>query len=219
MCGRFFLDVDVVVIKTHFKVVGDIHFTPRYNIAPSQYVPIIHQGQTGRQISLMHWGLVPYWSKQSQIKYSTINARAETIDKKPVYRVPFRRSRCLVPASGFYEWQRVAGGKQPYLIKHKTGLMAFAGVWDHWQGDSESINSFSIIVTDANNKVMPIHDRMPVILDEKDYDYWLDPDAKNETLKQLLVPYSGDAIELQRVSKYVNNPDNDDPRCIEVFTE
>ena len=217
MCGRFFLVEDGQSLKLHFNAEGEISFSPRYNIAPSQDAPVIRHGESGREITLMHWGLIPHWSKESKLKYSTINARAETVDQKPVYRTPFKRSRCLVPASGFYEWKKAEGGKQPYLIKSKTGLMAFAGLWDHWQGEGGAIDSFSIIVTDANRKVMPIHDRMPVILDENDYSAWLDPKTQVEDLKSLLIPFNDEDIELQPVSKRVNSPRNDDPECIQAI--
>jgi len=214
MCGRFYLDADDVTLKAHFEAQGDIQFTPRFNIAPSQHVPVIRHSEPGREIILMRWGLIPHWSKESKLKYSTINARAETVEQKPVYRTPFKRSRCLVPASGFYEWKKVDGGKQPYLISSKSGLMAFAGLWDHWEGEGEVIDSFSIIVTDANRKIIPIHDRMPVILHKKDYSNWLDPQAEADDLKSLLVPLGDDDMALRPVSKYVNSPRNDDPQCI-----
>ena len=215
MCGRFFLIEDATAIKQSFNAVGDIDFLPRYNMAPSQNLPVIFYKDTVRHLQLMRWGLIPYWSKDSRLKYSTINARAETVDQKPVYRQPFKRSRCLVPASGFFEWQKRDSGKQPYLIKKSSGLMAFAGLWDHWEGGGESINSFSIIVTDANSKVRPIHDRMPVILDNKNYADWLNPDSDAEYLKTLLVPCAEEDIELYPVSRHVNSPKNDDPACLQ----
>lgn len=215
MCGRFLLVEDGYSLKVHFNATGDIHYSPRYNIAPSQNVPVIRLGKAGREISLMHWGLIPHWSKESKLKYSTINARAETLEQKPVYRTPFKRTRCLVPASGFYEWKKVAGGKQPYLIKSKSGLMAFAGLWDHWEKHNEAIDSFTIIVTDANKKVMAIHDRMPVILHPNHYDQWLDPNTPADLLKSVLVPWNEDDTELRPVSTYVNSPRNDDPKCME----
>jgi len=220
MCGRFYLVEETQALKEHFNAQGQvsIRFLPRYNIAPGQKVPIIREGASGHQIVHMLWGLIPHWSKESKLKYSTINARAETVDQKPVYRTPFKRSRCLVPASGFYEWKKVDSGKQPYLIRRKSGLMAFAGLWDRWEGEHEEIDSFSIIVTDANRAILPIHDRMPVILDHSSYDFWLSPESSPDDLKQLLVPWGGDDIELQPVSNYVNSPGNDDPNCIEPIS-
>lgn len=218
MCGRFYLIEDPQTLKEHFNAQGDIRFSPRYNIAPSQNVPIIREGAAGHQIILMRWGLIPHWSKESKLKYSTINARAETVDQKPVYRTPFKRSRCLIPASGFFEWKKVESGKQPYLVRRKSGLMAFAGLWDHWEGENEEIDSFSIIVTDANRTILPVHDRMPAILDKSNYDSWLSSETKVDDLKKLLMPWRGDDLELQTVSKYVNSPGNDDPACVEVVS-
>jgi putative SOS response-associated peptidase YedK len=124
-----------------------------------------------------------------------------------------------VPASGFYEWKKADAGKQPYLIKSSSGLMAFAGLWDHWEGEASAIDSFSIIVTDANKKIAPVHDRMPVILHEKDYDTWLNPGSPADKLKSLLVAGSDDDILLYPVSKYVNSPANDDPGCLGALSE
>lgn len=217
MCGRFFLIEDAADVKKHFKAQVNIEILPRYNIAPSQNSPVICYQNAVRQLQLMRWGLIPHWSKESRLKYSTINARAETVATKPVYRMPFKRSRCLVPASGFFEWQKRDAGKQPYLIKSSLGLMAFAGLWDHWEGEGKSINSFTIIVTDANSKIRLIHDRMPVILDEQNYDDWLNPDADAGSLKALLKPCREEVIELFPVSRYVNSPKNDDPQCIQAL--
>ncbi|NNJ92374.1 MAG: SOS response-associated peptidase [Gammaproteobacteria bacterium] len=220
MCGRFYLVEDTQTLKEQFNAQGQvsIRLIPRYNIAPGQKVPIIREGAAGHQVVFMRWGLIPHWSKESKLKYSTINARAETVDQKPVYRTPFKRSRCLVPASGFYEWKKVGADKQPFLIRLKSGLMAFAGLWDRWEGENEEIDSFSIIVADANKTVLPIHDRMPVILDRSNYDSWLSSESSPDELKELLVPWGGDDIVLQPVSKYVNSPRNDDPKCIEVVS-
>ena len=164
---------------------------------------------------MTRWGLIPSWAKDLKIGYSTINARAETVDTKPSFRSAFKKRRCLVPADGFYEWQKVDSSKQSYRITLKDeGIFAFAGLWELWKGE-EKIESFTIIVTDANDFLRPIHDRMPVILEPADYDFWLDGEVQSvETLKGLLKPYSSEKMTTYPVSKRVNSPKNDDPACI-----
>jgi putative SOS response-associated peptidase YedK len=217
MCGRYTLYTDPQVIEAHFNATLPADFKPRYNIAPNQIAPVIREGASGRQFAMMQWGLVPHWSKTHNIKYSTINARAETLADKPVYRTPFRRSRCLVPSTGFYEWKDEGRGhKQPYLIQQDHNLiMAFAGLWDHWTDGEEKVDSFTIIVTGANDKIKSIHERMPVIMRSEDYDLWLDPDTEVDHLKSLLVSTESPDMTIIPVSRYVNNPNNDGPRCIE----
>lgn len=216
MCGRFTLFSDRHVIEDYFHTVLPVDFKPSYNIAPSQYTPVIREGPQGNQFAMMHWGLIPHWSKEKKLKYSTINARAETVAEKPAYRTPFKRTRCLVPSTGFYEWNDEGHKtKQPYLIQQSHNIiMAFAGLWDHWTDGEENIDSFSIIVTDANETIKPVHDRMPVILKPQDYDYWLSPDTDADDLKRLLVPVANEDVVLTPVSRHVNNPQNDDPACI-----
>ena len=220
MCGRYNLITDAQALVDFFDIgqnlfdTGDL--SPHYNIAPGQAVPIVRQGDAGRELLPAKWGLVPHWSKEAKPKYSTINARAETVAEKPTYRDAFKRKRCLIPATGFYEWKREGDKKTPYHIRMKGGeLFAFAGLWDHWDKEGKGFDSCSIIVTAANAAMRPIHDRMPVILDPAQYNSWLNPAHFNRArLESLLVPYAG-RLETWPVSRRVNSPANDEPECIE----
>jgi putative SOS response-associated peptidase YedK len=220
MCGRYNMITDAHVLIDIFAINQVLaepeQLKPRYNIAPGQEVAIIRDTEQGRTLSMARWGLVPHWSKEAKVKYSTINARAETIAEKPAYRDAFKRRRCLVPATGFYEWQQAGGQKVPYYIRlPDSNVFAFAGVWDHWEGDGEGFDSCSIIVTSANRTMRPIHDRMPVILEPSFYNVWLNPAHEHQAqLQALLVPYRG-RLTVYPVSRRVNNPTNDDPACVE----
>jgi putative SOS response-associated peptidase YedK len=190
---------------------------PRFNIAPSQPVPIIRDTDAGREMVLAKWGLVPHWSKEPKTKYSTINARIETLAEKPVYRTSFKHRRCLIPADGFYEWKVNDGRKVPHHIRMKDGdVFALAGLWDHWEGDGESLDSCSIIVMPANEVMTPLHDRMPAIIAPAHYDLWLDPRV---TEKSEIMVYLNSApstrLVTYPVSSWVNSPKHDDDRCIE----
>jgi putative SOS response-associated peptidase YedK len=203
----------------------DIVLPPRYNLAPGQDAPVIIQ-EKSRVLKLMHWGLVPSWAKETSTGYKMINARAETLTQKPSFKKSFQRRRCLVPADGFYEWRKNGGrAKTPLRFVLKSGEpFAFAGLWDIWQGSDEDetegnnrlpLLSFTIITTEANDLIRPIHDRMPVILQPKDEDAWLDPDLKDvNKLVSLLVPYPSDKMMGYEVSSLVNSPKNDTPECL-----
>jgi len=222
MCGRYNLITDAQALVDFFDVdtalIDLAAFHARYNIAPSQYIPAVRQGEQGRELVALRWGLIPAWSKEAKTTYSMINARAETVADKPAYRDAFRQRRCLIPATGFYEWKGASGNRQPYFIGMRgQGLLAFAGLWERWQGgDENSIESCSIIVTNANDAVRPVHDRMPVILARSDYEQWLDPANKApESLMYLLQPCEAQAMMVYPVSSLVNSPANDGPRCVE----
>lgn len=224
MCGRYAITSPLEAILEAFAVKNvRTNLQPRYNAAPGQDLPIIRAGRTGRELSLMHWGLVPSWSKGPNSRYSMINARAETVASKPAYRGPFRNRRCLVPADGFYEWKQTADRKQPYFITLSAGgPFAFAGLWDHWEGpEGEEIVSFTIIVTAANDCVRPIHDRMPVILMPDDYDSWLgEHGAPSRTkLAIMLRPYPAEHMRAFAVSRDVNSPANDRPELLQQVAE
>jgi len=169
-----------------------------------------------RELVSLHWGLIPHWAKEPKIGYSTINARAETIAEKPTFRDAFRFRRCLIAVDGYYEWRKREGTKQPYFISVKHGEpFAFAGVWEHWAREGQSIDSCAIIVTEANELTKPIHDRMPVILAPEAYDLWMDPDLTDaERFKAFLKPYPSERMLAYRVSTAVNNPKNDQPDLI-----
>jgi len=178
MCGRYTRSRPPEVFAQLFDApAGAPGLALRYNIAPSNEVLACRAvpGQ-GRELTLLRWGLIPSWAKDAKIAYHTINARAETVAEKPAYRAAFRRRRCLIAADGFYEWKPGAPKKQPYYIRLKDGApFAFAGLWEHWEREGRTIESCSIIVTRANERVATIHDRMPVILDDDDLSLWLDP--------------------------------------------
>jgi putative SOS response-associated peptidase YedK len=217
MCGRFYLDVQQDELKSHFDLALIPDLIPRYNIAPAQNVAAVLYGAKGRELSMLHWGLIPSWAKDKKIGYRTINARAETVATKPAFRAAFKRRRCLIPASGFFEWKAERGAKQPYCIHPRSGrLFAFAGLYEHWQASTgEAIDSCTILVTAANSRLQPVHDRMPVILASEHYATWLDPQNNDPAvLEPLLKSWPSDEIALYAVSKRVNNPRNDEPGCI-----
>lgn len=219
MCGRFSLNTEVQVLVDLFEIervlFDPAELRPRYNIAPSQMVPLVRSGASGRELVLARWGLVPRWSKQPKSKYSTINARAETVADKPTYRDCFRHRRCLIPTTGFYEWKREGDAKVPYYVRvAEKDIFALAGLWDHWERDGEKFDSCSIIVTAANPTMQRIHDRMPVILHEAQYSTWLSSEHFDRPqLESLLLPFAG-ALEVHPVSRKVNSPRNDDPSLI-----
>jgi len=225
MCGRFTLRTPPAVLIRQFdlaRVPDELNeLAPRYNVAPTQSVLAIRQRpDLDREAVFLHWGLIPSWADSPSIGNRMINARAETVHQKPAFRHSFRRQRCLVPADGYYEWQKQADGKkQPYLF-HLPGEepFAFAGLWEHWQSrepEGPVIESCSLITTEPNALASAVHDRMPVILDPRDYDTWLDPQAEAAHLQQLLRPFADDTLTAEPVSTYVNKPTNDDSKCIE----
>lgn len=217
MCGRY------AIATPHFSRIEQVLGTsfqavqPRYNIAPSQNIPIIRQIDHGIELTELRWGLIPFWSKTPTTEYSTINARIETVATKPAFRGPFRTRRCLIPASGLYEWKQEGGKKQPYFI---TGMddegFAFAGLWDEWRDSSGfKLASCTIIVGPANELVAPIHDRLAIILPETTYAAWLDPKTSIEQVSGLLRPYPADQMRCWPVSKAVNQARNNAPELIE----
>ena len=217
MCGRFNLITDALAFIDFFELSNSLALSPRYNIAPSQNIAAVRRVGDHREASLLHWGLIPHWAKDRKIAYKTINARAETVAEKPAFRSAFRYRRCLIPASGFFEWKLIGGSKQPYNITLKSGgLMAFAGLWESWTSHAgERIDSCTIIVTEANVTVRPVHDRMPVILDPANYGIWLDPALQSpELLQPLLKPFPAALTLVQPVDRSVGNPANDGPICV-----
>ncbi len=225
MCGRYSQGVDVTKLMDRFGVVigkNLISLPKRYNIAPAQNAPVIIYQQQEHHLALFRWGLIPSWAKNSSIGNRMINARAESISEKPSFRKPFRRSRCLVPADGFYEWKLdpKQKGKIPYRVVLKSGEpFAFAGLWEAWRDpEGKEVKTFTIITTDANQVLKPIHDRMPVILKPEDEDIWLNPETNVDMLSKMLSPYPDEKIEAYPVSKFVNSPRNDTPECVKHLT-
>ena len=220
MCGRFTLRASASVLAEQFAIFDLPPFGPRFNIAPTQAVPVVRmnswEGEPRRELVALRWGLIPSWAKDPAIGGRMINARAETVAEKPAYRVAFRRRRCLVPADGFYEWQRIGSKKQPFLIHMRDdGPFAMAGLWESWEGPS-LVESFTVLTTEANDVVRPIHDRMPVILNESDYGIWLDPAVREPgVLTPFLRPYRADSMESYAVGLEVNNPRYEEASCVE----
>ena len=210
MCGRYSL-VPTESIAARFDVQqAQLTLAPRYNVAPSQAMPVVVRNSPNRLVE-MQWGLIPSWSKEPRAQFSTINARAETITKSPVFRGPFKSRRCLVPASGFYEWQRTERGKQPFCIRLKgEDLFAFAGLYDIWQdAEGNQLYSYTVITTVPNDLVASIHNRMPVILRQEDEDAWLDKESDPAQLLALLTAYPADKMEAYPVSRALNSPANE----------
>lgn len=212
MCGRFTLTSEIKAIRDHFSAIGQVDFNRSYNITPSQHIPVIRPSTSGREVALCHWGLIPHWAKQDN-KYRAINARAETLSEKPFFRDAFRQRRCLIPANGFYEWKKENGSRQPWYINlTNSPIFAFAGLWETWQGNDNTVESCTIITTPANKQMQPIHDRMPAIISHEDYEEWL-----NTGTDKLLVPYQGD-MECYPVNKAVNNPRNNSIDLVKPLT-
>jgi putative SOS response-associated peptidase YedK len=186
---------------------------PRYNIAPSQDVPVILERGAERELTLFQWGLIPSWSKEPK---GFINARAETLEEKPSFSESFQRRRCLIPTDGFFEWERRGQSKQPYYFQMKDeSPFAFAGIWDEWQRDGVSITSCAIITTTPNELLATIHDRMPAILTDEAQDTWLRENVEPAELKELLVPFPGSEMKSFPVSSRVNRPQVDEAQLVE----
>lgn len=219
MCGRFIQSAragDYARIFGATTDPGTDALPPRFNVAPSQPVLIVRETDPGRRtIAAVRWGLVPSWSRGPDARYSMINARAETVHRKPAYRGPFRYRRCLIPAEGFYEWRQSGSAKQPYCIRPEDSEapLAFAGLWDLWTGpQGEELESCTIIVRAAEGPVAHVHDRMPVVLDEKAWDLWLDPSVQRaEAVLPVLDMRDARGLSVYAVSRRVNSPVNEGP--------
>jgi len=220
MCGRFTLTADPTDLQEAFYWVdfGNADITPRYNIAPTQGVPVV-TNDGDNKLNFFTWGLVPFWAKDPSIGNRMINARAETLSEKPSFRNAYKRRRCLILADGFFEWQKIPDQKvkTPIYIQLKNGIpFTFAGIWENWDSsDGSQILSTAIITTQPNDLIKPIHDRMPVILQPETYSSWLQPgDADISRLDPLLQPYDPEKMIAYPVSRFVNNPKNDTPECV-----
>ncbi|HEX6384082.1 MAG TPA: SOS response-associated peptidase [Anaerolineae bacterium] len=218
MCGRFTLTASGETLAEAFDLPDVPPVAPRYNIAPTQPIVAVRLSPNSgkREFTFFHWGLIPSWSKDVKIGSRLINARSETVTEKPSFRSAFKRRRCLIPATGFFEWQRQGNKKQPMYIQVKDSqVFAFAGLWETWYGaDGSEIDSCTILTTEPNDLVRDIHNRMPVIIEPVDYSMWLDPGANPEDGLHLLRPYPADQMLALPVSPVVNNPNNDTPECI-----
>lgn len=217
MCGRMAItDPDRVVRRFSPDDIRTPIEKPRYNLAPSQMVPAMIEKDGQRILGELKWGLVPPWAKEVSIGNRMINARAETVHEKPAYRAAYKRRRCIIPADGFYEWKRSEDGRQPYFIGMKEREpFAIAGLYEIWSGGGERLATCTLITTTPNALMAPIHDRMPVILEEKDWGTWLAPgDEDAEARQDLLKPCAPDTMHAFPVSTHVNSPAHDDPDCI-----
>jgi putative SOS response-associated peptidase YedK len=215
MCSRFSLTSPPEAVRAYFATRNALDFPARYNIAPTQPVLIIRAAQGGgREQHLVRWGLVPSWLKDPRSFSTLINARSETAAEKPSFRGAMRHRRCLVPTTGFYEWTGTPGAKKPHLIRPRQGgLMAMAGLAEHWVGaDGSELETMAILTTAANATMQPIHDRMPVILSPGDFDLWLDCSTGTAKFaEELLGPPPDDLLEIVDVSPRLNNPRNEGP--------
>lgn len=223
MCGRFSFDRAPETVAELFKLANIPQFNPRYNIAPTQSVPTVLQRTENqeREFQMLRWGLIPSWAKDKKIGNKLINARSETVMEKPSFRSPFRHRRCWVLADGFYEWQQTETGKQPfYFTRNDRQPFAFAGLWERWESpDGESIASCTILTTEANEMMRPIHHRMPVILQPDDRDRWLDLSENPADLLPLLRPYAWEATICYPVSRMANSPKIDRPECVQPIAQ
>lgn len=227
MCGRYTLTAKQEELVQRFllkQIAEELmnELKPRYNIAPSQKMLAVRQSPEhgGRELAAFSWGLIPFWAKDPKIGYKTINARSETVAEKPAYRAAIKSRRCLIPASGFYEWLREEKSrpKQPFYVAMASGdVFSMAGVWESWKSpEGAVIVSCSILTTSANEIMAPVHHRMPVIIDEENYDCWLDLEEKNpEKLKSLFKPYASKQMICYPISTLVNSPRNEGPELLQ----
>ena len=225
MCGRYTNRFTWKELHERLDLIGTpLNLRPRYNVAPSQDVAAVRAAEQGRSLAMLRWGLIPAWARDAAIGHKLINARSETAAEKPSFRSAFRHRRCLIPADGFYEWQRRGGTRQPWLFGLRDGApMIFAGLWERWtvpegatltgslaeRSPGHAVETCTILTTAANETVAPVHGRMPVILAPDAWDDWLAGDDVP------LAPYPADDMTAHPVSTHVNRPANDDPRCVE----
>ncbi|MCA9941530.1 MAG: SOS response-associated peptidase [Anaerolineales bacterium] len=220
MCGRFTLAAATEDVAAQFALAEMPPLAPRYNIAPTQPVAVVRVAANGqRELTYLHWGLIPSWAKDPGMGARMINARAETVAEKPSFRAAFRYRRCLVPASGFYEWRKLNGKKQPmYIMARDGGVWGIAGIWERWiASDGSEVESCAILTTEPNELLRPIHNRMPLIIPPEQYTAWLDPHSQRPDMVQpLLQPYPAANMSAYPVSTLVNSPFNDSPDCIQI---
>ncbi len=221
MCGRYTLDKDKPVLEGWFDAVMEDFedYRSNYNVAPTHTMPVVGENRDGqRTIRPFRWGLLPFWAKDEKVSYSMINARAESLATKKSFQKPFQQYRCLVPASGFYEWKGEKGNKTPYYIYpiHEP-MFAFAGLYNVWKSpEGGKVPTYTIVTTEANEKMSDLHDRMPVMLLKEEWDDWLNPENDDTKLLQdILNPFPDDAIDYYQVAKEVGNVRNNSSELIE----
>ncbi len=210
MCGRFTVTLTIGLAERFRVPLSPLPLAPRYNIAPSQPVPVVvKREESERELAEMVWGLVPHWARDPAAAGRAINARAETLEDRPTFRDPLHHHRCLVPANGFYEWRKEGKSREPsYIHRKDDGLFAIAGLYDIWRGPAEEeIRSFTIVTTEPNSLVSHYHDRMPAILRQDDEETWLSPGRlAQQKVQEILSPYPAEFLEAYRVSRKVNDP-------------
>ena len=219
MCGRFaMIENEEKVMQTFEIQQSGVMLEPRYNICPSQDIPVIVHHEGIRRLEICQWGFIPFWAKKST---PMINARSETVSERPFFRNAFWKKRCLIPATGFYEWSKEEGQKQAYFIRIKPnsskegGMIAFAGLWDSWESpEGEIKRTCAILTVSANSLMQKIHHRMPVILTPNDGYKWIDPFGTEVTLKKLLIPFNAEKMESWKVSKKIGTPTFENPDCL-----
>lgn len=216
MCGRYNLIATGQQIMDRFSLPSLPAHKPDYNIPPGQKILAIVQLEGGCNSAVnLYWGLIPSWTKNRKNSSHLINARAETLTEKPSFKNAYRKRRCLIPATGFFEWQLTETGKQPYHIHQPDqALFAFAGVWEHWEHDQETVYSCAIITTAANAKIAPVHERMPVIIAPNDYDLWLDKKTSVVNMADFLAADAYQSMLITPISTRVNNPLHNDEDCL-----
>jgi putative SOS response-associated peptidase YedK len=214
MCSRYFLDADGNIIAYTFRVPVDGGLRKRYNIAPTQEAPVIRLADGNRELAMLRWGLVPSWAKDLAVGNKMINARAESVAEKPAFRQALEKRRCIVPATGFYEWTGAPGQKQPHAVTFPDQpVFAFAGLWERWKDASgKPVETFAIVTTDANETVASIHDRMPVIIPVEQADQWLQ--AETAEAVKLLAPHAG-ATTIRAVTRRMSDPRAEGPECLD----
>lgn len=220
MCGRYTLTSSPEALRALFRYAEQPNFPPRYNVAPTQPIPVVCFINGERKFALMRWGLLPSWVKDPKAFSLIINARGENVLDKPAFRAAMKRRRCLVPADGFYEWKAGGARKQPYFIHAKSGEpLALAGLWETWTGpNGEELDTVAIVTTDANPTLQAMHDRMPVIVAPEAFDLWLDSDrVDDKTAAALIAPAPDDLLEAYPVSVDVNRVANDDAHLVEAI--
>ena len=208
-------------MRALFRYLNQPNFPPRYNVAPTQPVPVVRVVEGKREFALLRWGLIPPWVKDPRTFTLLINARGESVNEKPAFKNAMKRRRCLFPADGFYEWKRSGERKQPYFVRLKSGQpMAFAGLWETWMGpNGEEQETAAIVTTTASRSIAHIHDRMPVIVPPEAFDFWLDPNVDGLTAAAAIAPAPDALIEAFEVSSAVNRTANDSPALLAPLTE
>ena len=220
MCGRYLLSSAPEAIRALFRYPERPNFPPRYNIAPTQPIPIVRMTEGGRHFALVRWGLIPPWVKDPRAFTLLINARAESVHDKPAFKNAIKRRRCLIPADGFYEWKTEGGRKRPYAARPKGGgPMAFAGLWESWIGpNGEEMETAAIVTTVANREMGAVHDRAPVIVPPEQFDFWLDGgNVSDVEAATLFGPAPDGSMKVYEISPAVNHVANDSPQLIEPY--